>query len=804
MTPLRETPVLLTHLFRRMTDRFRRRLLRGRCANGGLRVRTLRAEPLETRRLLSASESSALDAPDVTVDHVIQVVVDGLRADAITGLGAAQLPNMHRMMAEGSWTGNARTDYHLTKTVPNHTDILTSRPVGGDFGHGVTFNSDNGSLILHDVAGSYVTSVFDVVHDHGLRTGLYASKSKFAFFDRSWDATNGRPDTIGADNGRDKIDVYHYNSTTSQLKSRFIADMVADPFHFAMISFRDPDTAGHNSGWLGAEYFNAVKTVDGYLGEIFSTIDATPQLAGNTSVILTADHGGSATGHGEAENPEHFTIPLLVWGPPVVVGGELYAMNLDTRQAPGTGRPDNSAAPQPLRNGDSGNLATQLLGLPPIDGSLFNSAHDFVYDTGPPPGSVGVHRNRSFFLDVNGSGTWDRRTGGDMVYLAGARGDEPLVGDFNGDGFHELAVHRGRWFFIDSNGNGVWDGNEGGDNAFRFDQTGQAIAGDFNGDGIDEVGVHRNSWFFIDLNGSGSWDRIDGGDKAFRFAQSGQAIAGDFDGDGFDEVGVHRGRWFFIDLNRSGSWDGIGGGDKAFRFNQTGQAIADDFDGDGVDEVGTHRKRWFFLDLNGNGRWDKIAEGDAAFRFNQKGTPIAGRWAQPAALLAAPAAEQAFPSESNFATKIEPLTPQALQPIVDYAIGIWSAAPLTARQEVALRRVDVYLTDLPGAISGQALGSTIWIDVNGAERGWFVDTTPAGNEEFDSKAESRPIASQDGPASGRMDLLTVVLHELGHVLGWEDLDPRVNPDELMAETLPAGVRRLSFPDAVDAAIAASH
>src|SRR6185369_15488233 len=43
-----------------------------------------------------------------------------------------------------------------------------------------------------------------------------------------------------------------------------------------------------------------------------------------------------------------------------------------------------------------------------------------------------------------------------------------------------------------------------------------------------------------------------------------------------------------------------------------------------------------------------------------------------------------------------------------------------------------------------------------------------------------------GPAASRMDLLTVLLHEFGHVLGYQ----HAAGDGLMAETLPTGVRRL--------------
>jgi hypothetical protein len=42
----------------------------------------------------------------------------------------------------------------------------------------------------------------------------------------------------------------------------------------------------------------------------------------------------------------------------------------------------------------------------------------------------------------------------------------------------------------------------------------------------------------------------------------------------------------------------------------------------------------------------------------------------------------------------------------------------------------------------------------------------------------------------------VVLHELGHFVGWTELDPNSNADALMALTLGTGVRRTENLDAV--------
>lgn len=64
-------------------------------------------------------------------------------------------------------------------------------------------------------------------------------------------------------------------------------------------------------------------------------------------------------------------------------GSDFYALNTASRTDPGRGRPDYNAASQPIRNGDSGNLALSLLGLPPVPGSSSNAAQDLVVSAQP-------------------------------------------------------------------------------------------------------------------------------------------------------------------------------------------------------------------------------------------------------------------------------------------------------------------------------------------------------------------------------------------------------------------------------------
>jgi hypothetical protein len=310
--------------------------------------------------------------PPGEVEHVVLISVDGLNPDAIRQLGPTGTPDFYRLMSEGTSTLNARTVLEATQTLPNHTSMVTSRPVTVTGGHKVTFNEDNGSTV-HATAGTYCSSVFDVVHDAGGRTALYSGKAKFDFLDRSWDATNGAVDTTGVDDGRDKIDSYVNapdRTTTDALKAALTS---SDPAEFSMIHYPGPDQTGHAQGYMSAAYVAEVADTGELIGELLDTIAGDPELAASTTVIVTSDHGGLGTSHADATAQVNYTVPVFAWGVGVTAGSDLYALNPD-RADPGTTRPDYTAAVQPVRNAEVGNLALDLLGFGAIPGSGINTA----------------------------------------------------------------------------------------------------------------------------------------------------------------------------------------------------------------------------------------------------------------------------------------------------------------------------------------------------------------------------------------------------------------------------------------------
>jgi hypothetical protein len=150
-----------------------------------------------------------------------------------------------------------------------------------------------------------------------------------------------------------------------------------------------------------------------------------------------------------------------------------------------------------------------------------------------------------------------------------------------------------------------------------------------------------------------------------------------------------------------------------------------------------------------------------------------------------------------------PLAAADLLTVASAAIGHWQAAGLTSGQLAVLESAEYRIADLSGIRLGQAGSNSITIDADAAGYGWFIDVTPAMAEEFDAIECGVLVARREGAADGRMDLLTAVLHEMGHLLGRTHATDTDRDGELMAAHLSAGQRYLpsDYLATVDAVLA---
>jgi hypothetical protein len=127
--------------------------------------------------------------------------------------------------------------------------------------------------------------------------------------------------------------------------------------------------------------------------------------------------------------------------------------------------------------------------------------------------------------------------------------------------------------------------------------------------------------------------------------------------------------------------------------------------------------------------------------------------------------------------------------LVDAAIQRWVDAGATSAQVDAMRAVAFGIVDMSGIYVGSSTHGVINIDDNAAGYGWFVDSTPGEDSEYDG-AGTRLTADVGGAAAGKLDLLTVLMHELGHQIGLGDEYMTSKGSDLMYGYINVGERRL--------------
>lgn len=249
-------------------------------------------------------------------------------------------------------------------------------------------------------------------------------------------------------------------------------------------------------------------------------------------------------------------------GTPEPTPGEGTPSPGDGSQNPGTGGGDNSSDPSPGT------------GQPGGDNS----------DSDLKPSVATLYRGGKWFFDVEKDGGV-----GESISYFGISGDRAVPGDWDGDGFDEMAIYRnGQWFFDMDGKGGV------SEKSFWFGLPGDIpVAGDFNGDGTSDAAVYRNGQWFVDLDGQGGI-----GEKSFWFGLQGDVpVVADWDGNGSADATVYRQGQWFADLGGDGGTD-----EKSFWFGlQDDIPLAGDWDNNGIVDPAIFRNGQWFLDLAGDG-----------------------------------------------------------------------------------------------------------------------------------------------------------------------------------------------------------
>ncbi|MBX7166789.1 MAG: tandem-95 repeat protein [Pirellulales bacterium] len=359
-----------------------------------------------------------------------------------------------------------------------------------------------------------------------------------------------------------------------------------------------------------------------------------------------------------------------------------------------------------------------------------------------------------------------------------------ISGDWDGDGSETVGLYHSAtatFYLRNANERGVADVP-----AFNYGASGWVpLAGDWDGDGIDTVGVYdptTASFYLRNSNDSGLTDVA-----AFRFGAPGFVpVVGDWNNDQVDTIGVYDPRTAVFYIRNSNDAGGLD--TPAFAFGAPGwMPVSGDFNGDGFDTIGVFNPNTAQFYLRNANTWG--GSDVPVFAYGAPGwQPVIGHWQ-----AVVEAGGNSLDTKVVKAEWAPTLTAAEVPAIISEAVARWAAAGISPTVASKFGNVSLQIADLPGTQLARTVGDRIYIDLNAAGHGWFVDSTPGADEEF--LATAAGLAANSPWASGKLDLLSVLAHELGHVAGLDDLGPLA--DDIMADRILPGVRRLPTVGAVE-------
>jgi len=229
------------------------------------------------------------------IEHVIIVSMDGARSDYVL---SAPTSNIHAMAAQGAFTWWAQT-VNPSVTLISHASMLSGcQPAK----HGINWNS-------WQPKKSFVktSTCFELVEESGGGTAMFVSKEKLRHV--------AKPDTV------DKFELVKGSAETISMAA--IAYFKTNQPALMFVHYRDPDSAGHGSGWGSTQYLAAIKKCDQGIGILRIGVEQAG-LANRTLFIITADHGGHLRSHG-TKDVRDMTIPWIAFSPGNVISGEIQA-----------------------------------------------------------------------------------------------------------------------------------------------------------------------------------------------------------------------------------------------------------------------------------------------------------------------------------------------------------------------------------------------------------------------------------------------------------------------------------------------
>ena len=220
-------------------------------------------------------------------EKVLLILADGMRPDS---LEACANPTVQRLMNECA-ASMAATTVMPSVTLPCHMSLFHS--VAPER-HGIVTN-------LYTPQVRPVKGLCEVLAEAGKRCAFFTT----------WEPLRDltRPGALAQSAFYSGYSL-GYRQADEQAAQSAVSCVNETAPDFVFLYFGLPDFTGHQYGWMGEEYLEAVSRCFDLINRVEGQIDSSYHM------IITADHGGHDRHHG-LDIKEDMLIPLLLKGPMV-------------------------------------------------------------------------------------------------------------------------------------------------------------------------------------------------------------------------------------------------------------------------------------------------------------------------------------------------------------------------------------------------------------------------------------------------------------------------------------------------------
>lgn len=244
-----------------------------------------------------------VDAANWRAKHVVLIGMDGWGAYSME---KAEMPNVKKLMKEGSYTLKKRSVLPSSSAVNWASMFMGAGPEL----HGFTeWGSQKPELPSREIShyGLFPT-IWGIFRDANPNAEMgYIYEWEGMKYLVELQAMNKEANISTQNNPRGCTDM-----AVSYIKESLPA--------FVGIIFEQPDGVGHGEGHDTPAYYQKLKELDGYIGEIVKAVSDAGMLD-ETIFIVTSDHGGINKGHG-GKTMQEMETPFIISGKNVKKGYE--------------------------------------------------------------------------------------------------------------------------------------------------------------------------------------------------------------------------------------------------------------------------------------------------------------------------------------------------------------------------------------------------------------------------------------------------------------------------------------------------